>query len=198
MSKKTDMRISKTTRAIKNAFKELITTKPVYRITVTELAEKAEISKGTFYLHYTDIFDLYNKLVKETVDKIAGSFDPYPAMFERPEDFVRTFMFAQVEPLGKDLTAGERALLLTENISFCPEYPQNFIDAFKERIYDVGRLERCGKNDMKIDFLLNGMLSIVIKYRHLTTDDEEMKEFVVGFVSASIRETFPEIFSQEK
>lgn len=51
---------------------ELIIKIPVHKITVTELAKKAEISKGTFYLHYLDIFDLYNKLVKDTVTKIAG------------------------------------------------------------------------------------------------------------------------------
>ncbi len=69
MENKPDLRISKTLRSINNAFMELIIKKPVNKITVTELAQKAEISKGTFYLHYLDIFDLYNQLVKETVVK---------------------------------------------------------------------------------------------------------------------------------
>ena len=67
MENKPDMRISKTLRSINNAFMELIIKKPVHKITVTELAQKAEISKGTFYLHYLDIYDLYNKLVKDTI-----------------------------------------------------------------------------------------------------------------------------------
>ena len=30
-----------------------------------ELAERAEINKGTFYLHYRDLYDLYRRLVEE-------------------------------------------------------------------------------------------------------------------------------------
>ena len=76
MNQKTDLRIIKTRRSIKEAFMELILMKPVNKITVTELAERAEISKGTFYLHYLDIYDLYNRLVEEVANKIAESFNP--------------------------------------------------------------------------------------------------------------------------
>ena len=43
MNQKTDLRIIKTRRSIKEAFMELILMKPVNKITVTELAERAEI-----------------------------------------------------------------------------------------------------------------------------------------------------------
>lgn len=162
MEQKSDLRVTKTRRLIKAAFLDLVQAKPVQKVTVTELAKRAEISKGTFYLHYVDIYDLYNQTVKETVSKIAGSFDPYPDLFSAPESFVRTFLFSQVEPLGLSLSTGERALLSAENIQFCSNYPQCFMDAFKEQIYQVGALARCEENDIKIDFLLNGMLSIII------------------------------------
>ena len=99
MEQKSDLRVTKTRRPIKAAFLELVQTKPGQKITVTELAKRAEISKGTFYLHYLDIYNLYNQMVEETVAKIAGSFDPYPDLFSAPESFVRTFLFSQVEPL---------------------------------------------------------------------------------------------------
>ena len=123
MERKTDLRISKTVRAIKTSFLDLIAIKPLQKITIKELADRAEINKGTFYLHYLDIYDLYNKLVKETVAKIAGSFDPYPDLFVDPAAFVHTFLFAQVEPLAQILSPGERALLSENNIKFCPDYP---------------------------------------------------------------------------
>ena len=195
MSNKSDLRVSKTLRAINNAFMELIVKMPVHKITVTELAKKAEISKGTFYLHYLDIFDLYNKLVKDTVTKIAGSFNPYPDLFTDPESFVRTFMFSQVEPLGKALSAGEYALLLEKNIKFCSDYPQCFIEAFRAEIYSVGKLVPCEENDIKIDFLLNGMLSIIIKYQPLSNENVSQMDFIVKFLSAVVKETFPEFYN---
>ena len=191
MEQKSDLRVTKTRRLIKATFLELVQAKPVQKITVTELAKRAEISKGTFYLHYLDIYDLYNQMVEETVAKIAGSFDPYPDLFSAPESFVRTFLFSQVEPLGLSLSAGERALLTEKNMQSCSKYPQCFLDGFKEQ---VGALARCEENDIKIDFLLTGMLSLVVKYRPLTAGDQKKMDFIVQFLSLIIRDTFPEFY----
>lgn len=194
MEQKSDLRVTKTRRLIKATFLELVQAKPVQKITVTELAKRAEISKGTFYLHYLDIYDLYNQMVEETVAKIAGSFDPYPDLFSAPESFVRTFLFSQVEPLGLSLSAGERALLTEKNMQSCSKYPQCFLDGFKEQIYQVGALARCEENDIKIDFLLTGMLSLVVKYRPLTAGDQKKMDFIVQFLSLIIRDTFSEFY----
>lgn len=194
MEQKSDLRVTKTRRLIKATFLELVQAKPVQKITVTELAKRAEISKGTFYLHYLDIYDLYNQMVEETVAKIAGSFDPYPDLFSAPESFVRTFLFSQVEPLGLSLSAGERTLLTEKNMQSCSRYPQYFLDAFKEHIYQVGVLARCEENDIKIGFLLTGMLSIVIQYRPLTAGDQKKMDFIVQFLPLIIRDTFPEFY----
>ena len=194
MEQKSDLRVTKTRRPIKAAFLELVQAKPGQKITVTELAKRAEISKGTFYLHYLDIYNLYNQMVEEAVAKIAGSFDPYPDLFSAPESFVRTFLFSQVEPLGLSLSAGERALLTEKNMQSCSKYPQCFLDGFKEQIYQVGALARCEENDIKIDFLLTGMLSLVVKYRPLTAGDQKKMDFIVQFLSLIIRDTFPEFY----
>lgn len=53
-----DRRIQRTRNSLFSAFIELRATKPVEKITVKELTEKANISKQTFYLHFQDIYDL--------------------------------------------------------------------------------------------------------------------------------------------
>ena len=47
-----DIRIEKTERAIKQAFMELRREKPVEKIRVKELCDRACINKSTFYAHY--------------------------------------------------------------------------------------------------------------------------------------------------
>ena len=192
--KNPDTRVQFTRNALKQALLTLMEEKNVDKITVKELCETAGINRGTFYLHYLDIYDLYNQMVEETVAKIAGSFDPYPDLFSAPESFVRTFLFSQVEPLGLSLSAGERALLTEKNMHSCSKYPQCFLDGFKEQIYQVGALARCEENDIKIDFLLTGMLSLVVKYRPLTAGDQKKMDFIVQFLSLIIRDTFPEFY----
>lgn len=70
-----DLRKKKTLRAIRDAFYTLRETKNVEQISVTELTQKAEISKATFYLHYHDIFDLSEKLKQEVIRDIFARLD---------------------------------------------------------------------------------------------------------------------------
>lgn len=67
-----DLREKKTLRNIRNAFLQLRAHKPLERITIKELSELAEISKGTFYLHYKDIFDLSTQLQNEVIQNILA------------------------------------------------------------------------------------------------------------------------------
>ena len=182
-----------TKRALEQSLKNLLLKKPLNKITVTELAQKAEISKGTFYLHYLDIYDLYNELVKDVANKVAESFNPYPDLFAAPEMFVRTFMFAQIELFDNSLTAAERQILSENNIKFSNNYPACFIDAFKSQIYKVGKLVPCVENDIKIEFLITGMLSIIIKYPTLSNNLSQ-QEFVIQYLTAVVKKTFPEFY----
>ena len=70
-----DLRKKKTLRAIKTAFYTLRESKNVEQISVTELAQKAEISKATFYLHYHDIFDLSEKLKQEVIRAVMSRLE---------------------------------------------------------------------------------------------------------------------------
>ena len=103
-------------------------------------------------------------------------------------------MFAQVEPMGEALSRGERALLYERNIQFCSGYPQCFLEAFQAQIYRVGKLTPCVENDMKLHFLLTGILSLIVRYRPLAAGDQARMQFMVEFLSNVIRQTFPEFY----
>ena len=47
-------------RELSRTLKELVREKPLMSITVSELAQVAGISRGTFYNHFFDIYDLIN------------------------------------------------------------------------------------------------------------------------------------------
>lgn len=72
--KKIDRRITRTKRMIRDAFTQLMEEKGFEAITVSDLTEKADINRGTFYLHYKDKYDLLEQSEKEVfveLDKIA-------------------------------------------------------------------------------------------------------------------------------
>lgn len=55
---KTDRRVDKTHKALRKAISELIEEKPYEDISVTELVERANIARSSFYAHFRDKDDL--------------------------------------------------------------------------------------------------------------------------------------------
>lgn len=62
-------------QCIKKAYAALLNEKDVTKITVTDIVEKAGISRGTFYAHYADVHDLYNKLENDAIGTIMTVID---------------------------------------------------------------------------------------------------------------------------
>ncbi|AOT69523.1 TetR/AcrR family transcriptional regulator [Geosporobacter ferrireducens] len=56
-----DRRIQKSKQAIMDAFMTLILEKDLENITISEIAEKANVNRGTIYLHFADKYDLRDK-----------------------------------------------------------------------------------------------------------------------------------------
>ena len=53
-----DRRVRRTKQLIKQSLIELMHEKPFKDITVKDITERADLNRGTFYLHYVDIYDL--------------------------------------------------------------------------------------------------------------------------------------------
>ena len=61
----------KTKKLIKNALVELLQNKNLKDITVQEVAQKADISRTTFYNYYYDVYDIYEQLEKEVLAELG-------------------------------------------------------------------------------------------------------------------------------
>ncbi|HBF37661.1 MAG TPA: TetR/AcrR family transcriptional regulator [Firmicutes bacterium] len=76
MSKRTDLRVLKTQKLIRDSFLSLIDKKGFAIITINDIAEKAQINRSTFYLHYTDKYALLDKMVDEAMEKLVALVAP--------------------------------------------------------------------------------------------------------------------------
>nr|MDH3162613.1 TetR/AcrR family transcriptional regulator [Bacillus licheniformis] len=72
-----DRRSIKTKRAIKEAFLKSLHEKEINKITVSDLSRRADLGRGTFYLHYRDVFDLYEQIENELFDQLGKFYDDY-------------------------------------------------------------------------------------------------------------------------
>ena len=70
MGKNMDRRVRKTRAQLRQGLAELLKEKSIKEITVKELVEKVDINRSTFYLHYTDIYDMMEKIENELTGRL--------------------------------------------------------------------------------------------------------------------------------
>jgi len=112
--------VEKSRTAVKTALLELIYVKDFKEITVSELIEKANISRGTFYAHFSNLDDVRQQLISDyytTADEFMSGYtttelarDPYPvllivadAIYQSRDPAKRLFKFINVYDLGSEL-----------------------------------------------------------------------------------------------
>ena len=71
-----DNRSTRRTRsAIREALTEMLALKPVGKITVQELIDRANICRTTFYAHYEDIYDLLSEVENDILSEIREGLE---------------------------------------------------------------------------------------------------------------------------
>ncbi len=78
-----DRRVRKSQQAILEAFVGLLAEKDFEHITMNEIAERADVNRGTVYLHYVDKFDLLDQCIDTHLtylleDCLPGGPMPHP------------------------------------------------------------------------------------------------------------------------
>ena len=78
MAEKVDRRIRKTKTQLKNGLAKLMAEKSINEISVKELVELVDINRSTFYLHYSDIYNLLEEIEEEMLSEIKQSIEQHP------------------------------------------------------------------------------------------------------------------------
>jgi AcrR family transcriptional regulator len=178
---KEDLRVVKTRRNIKSEMMELLQKKPVEKITVTELASQALINKGTFYHHYSDIYDLYQELVSDFIENSLGSLDYYEDFFTEPERFIQKFLLDfrdnDIKKTFPFYNEGSHSLFL----------PYYVTEILLNRLMSVNYLEDTIENRVRIQCCITAVTATKSHF------DETHTNIIIQVVSKMIRSAFPQI-----
>lgn len=105
MNKKgTNRSVLRTQKMLKQGLTELLLQKPIQQISVKELCDYVDLNRGTFYLHYRDIYDLLEQLENEMLERFETILSEHAAEQRSGNPF----------PLLKDVFR-----LLGESSDFC-------------------------------------------------------------------------------
>ncbi len=72
-----DRRTRKTNKAIKKALVKLMLEKDISKITIKDIAEEADINRGTFYFHFYDVYEVLEQIEDDIISKIYELIDEF-------------------------------------------------------------------------------------------------------------------------
>lgn len=89
---------NKSTKRTKNQLKisliDLLNEYPISKITISKLASNANINRGTFYLHYKDIYQLLDELENDLMIELKEILEKYEENNIKPDhlDILREYL----------------------------------------------------------------------------------------------------------
>lgn len=180
-----DRRIRRTKKALKNSLLELLKEKPMSKITVKELTEFADINRGTFYLHYTDIFDLYcnikNDFLKELINAVAPPVDTlyvyYLNLFEFLEGYTEILNI-----LNQDAAFTDQIITVLKN-----QYLENWMQRFSNSNQKHYEYFYC--------FAAEGTIGII---KHWCQDEKREAPYIMAQLLAKFAESGFDFLKMEK
>ena len=159
MNKSSYTRVTtKNRRKIQTAFAELLSERgSLNNITVTDLAERAEITRGTFYNYYNNLYEVGAELQGELEKQLFSEYDNLDTL-EAIEHYIdEVFMFFKSQE-------GIYSELLASDAS--EEFLHQLENSMSRRVLAV--LHKNGVNDKSAEtellFTTNGAIAIVRKY----------------------------------
>ena len=135
-----DNRSTRRTRsAIREALTEMLTVKPVGKITVQELIDKANICRTTFYAHYEDIYDLLFEVENDILSEIREGLEDLQQAPIRVEE-----QYPAIEAVVEVYARHEKLIRLLNGPNGDPAFDARLQDT----IYEVTRqLRRIKEGD---------------------------------------------------
>ena len=157
--RKDDRRVRRTRAQLRRALTELLQEKSIDSLSVTELTQRADVNRGTFYCHYRDIYDMLDQLEAETLEEFSALMDSYPAARLkggfRPilED---VFLFIQ-----RNLDLAGSAMNLWGRSNFLERLKALLRDKVTRDWSDLYRFPDDVQRDHSLNFLVGGVIGLV-------------------------------------
>ena len=173
----------RTKKMIRAAFVELLGEKKnMETITVSELSERADVAKSTFYNHYDDVYGVAEEFEDELIDKLSAVFvEIEKDQATEYEDYVR-----KVIAFLKSNDELYRKAILSSDIRFFIEKLKNIIakKVFEERVnlpFSDNKKERY----VQIRFLTNACVDTMVDYFRGTLDLtlDEVGEIIITMLN---------------
>lgn len=174
-------------KLIKTAFMELATEKEISKITVKDIADRADINRGTFYAHYRDVYDVLEQIEDEAIENLGHFLDNLNNTVEHIGDIMHPIDCY----LNKDINLSQRLLNSRESEMFFKKLHK----VFREKLLSNERYTKMFEDDPLsqeicttfITYGCAGVLQNCMQHRDLYSPESinyALNQFIEGGITA--------------
>ena len=138
-----------------NTFIDLLAEKGFEKITINDIAERANINRGTVYLHYVDKFDLLDKCIETYVDLLLNHCANSTDFNLDATAFQRAF-----EYIEKNF-AIYKLLLSHEGFGFFRSRLYAVVAKTATEVFGINPENNAFSNDVTTHFLTSGFIGVL-------------------------------------
>lgn len=169
--KRTDRRVAKTRRAIRNAFVRLLTEKSLEKITIKEIAQTADVDRKTVYNYYDGVYDILDELENELAERFENVVESLEYSVGNPLkvfEALTNMLNGDLELYGRLMQVGSQTRLIEKIGKYLREKVRGAI-ARKEGL----SLE---KTELAVEYVTEGMFS-AYRYWFHSERKQSLEEF---------------------
>lgn len=179
---KEDRRIRRTQKLLKESLGELMSQKEFKDITIKDITERADLNRGTFYLHYSDTYGLLMAMENDVLNDFQEMIDNY--LEAGPKTDLKPVLCPVIH-------------YIVENEEICKNLFENsasndFLTKFKNLIHKNGiaLIERLfpacksGSFDYFFEFITYGLIGIIKKW--LDNGMPQSEDAIAEIVNTSV------------
>ena len=186
-----DRRARRTKTLLKNAYIELLQEKKFTEISVKELCELADINRGTFYLHYNDIYDLKTQLeddIMNQLEELVLSHASLNTSDDTYQLFLQLFQFTEKNQLYFSAFLGENG-----DISYFKRMQGMFKDLYLGLLLQGKTPSNSTNLDYSYNFIASGFTGLIENW--LSNSKRPAPEEMAILVNRILYEGLPSLLS---
>ena len=192
MDRSNDRRVRRTKRLLTKSLTSLMKEKRINKITVTELTERADVNRSTFYLYYKDIYDMIERIETDMFEDFSIELNKLYQSEPKRESTLAFFSFVFD--------------FIRENADICKillgqDGDYSFLNKFKEAIIeshpplnfrpDSGKL----MEHYFMPFAISGSIGVIQQWLEddMAVPTQDMSHFLIGLISEGIKPVTDEL-----
>jgi len=182
-----DRRVRKTKKALRQGFATLLEKKNIKDISVRELTDLVDLHRGTFYLHYRDIYDLYEQIQNEIIQEVVEIIEEYAP--KELENSSLPIMLALIEYLADNAKISQVMLSNNGDMTFI----ERLSDVISKKCFSdwlkLFNFNNAESSEFVGAYLVSGCIGVFRKWLEngMTQSPTQLAELIGGLAKQSVK-----------